>query len=157
MRAARSTGGHGPCACLSPGWPTVGARPNHRPRFISHGQPSRIMRMRYAFLVATAVLLTGFGVFALPHVDAQVGTSSLNGTVCVVDERYYIMAPEGEAYCMGPLPNTTVRLTKPGPLGSEVAGVDKTATTGPKGDFAFAQIPDGNYTIVASRTHFTTV
>jgi len=116
------------------------------------------MRLRVPFLIATAVLLVGTGLYLAPQTQAQgVGTSSLSGIVCVAGDEYPYMtaeAPDRNQSCNGPLPNATVRLTQPGPLGSAVGGVDKTATTDANGAFQFSQIADGTYKLEAARTNF---
>lgn len=117
------------------------------------------MHLRVPFLIATAVLLVGAGLYASNPAQAQgVGTSSLAGMVCVAADEYpYMaegMAPDGNRSCNGPLPNATVRLTAPGPLGSAVGGVDKTVTTDANGAYQFSQIADGTYKLEAVRTNF---
>jgi hypothetical protein len=121
------------------------------------------MRQRL-LIVATAILLVGFASTALPRIDGQVpvGTSTLTGTVCATDppidggrEATPSTYPEKVEGCMGVLPGATVRLTRPG-VGGSVGGVDKTATTDAEGRFAFDTLPNGDdYTLEASKLHFT--
>jgi len=115
------------------------------------------MRGRLAVL-ALAVLLVATVPLA-PRAVAQVGTSSLSGTVCAAEGGPSPYADGGadmpsKSSCGGALPNATVRLVRAGPLGNGVAGVDQTVTADADGHFAFKNLADGTYQLTTTRAGF---
>jgi uncharacterized protein (TIGR03382 family) len=110
-----------------------------------------------SWMIATAVLFVATAAFALPDAEAQVGTSSLAGTICAMEDEYYAYPQSDPTYvpCPAGVPNATVRLTRPGPLNNSVAGVDQSTTTDARGAYSFRNIPDGtDYTLSITRASF---
>ncbi|MEA3142851.1 MAG: hypothetical protein QOG31_175 [Thermoplasmata archaeon] len=115
---------------------------------------------RSSALVLAAALLLG-SLVAVPHpAAAQVGTASLAGAVCSIDNQItYIRAPDpGDAAgCGTRLADATLRLTKAGVAGTAVASVDKTAKSDGNGTYQFTALADGNYSLNVVRTGFAAV
>ncbi|MEA3203442.1 MAG: Carboxypeptidase regulatory-like domain [Thermoplasmata archaeon] len=113
-----------------------------------------------ASLVLAAVFLLSALALAPHPVAAQVGTSSLAGRVCSLDQPVtYVKAPDAgdAAGCGGSLPGATLHLTKAGVGGTGVAGVDKTASSDGNGTYQFTALADGTYTLKVERTGFEAV
>ncbi|MCA1820124.1 MAG: carboxypeptidase-like regulatory domain-containing protein, partial [Halobacteriales archaeon] len=108
-------------------------------------------------LVLAAVFLLS-ALASVPHpTAAQVGTSSLAGSVCSVDQNvYYIKAPApgDSAGCGTRLAGAMLRLTKPGVGGTLVGAVDTTATSDANGSYQFGALADGAYSLRVARTGY---
>jgi hypothetical protein len=111
-------------------------------------------------LVLAAVFLLSTLASFPPEATAQVGTSSLAGSVCSIDQVvYYIKAPEpGETGGCGiSLADAKLHLTKAGVGSTPVGAVDKTATSDGNGTFQFANLPDGDYSLNVARAGYDAV
>lgn len=137
--------GHAP---LVAGCRVVGTKPNILPAYIGEGHTSRPMR-GIAALIATAFLLLAGPSPVLLSAEAQLGTSSLSGSVC-----QGALTPDLAACSGHLLGNATVRLTKPGPLGNDVAAADASAVTDAKGHYSITELADGQYTATVTRAGF---
>ncbi len=114
------------------------------------------MRGNVLPILLTAVFLLGAAALVVPSSVAQVGASTLKGTVCSVDNVYYMRAPAADQACASGrgIPDATVRLTKPGTVGP-VGAVDRTAKTDSGGVYSFTGLDNGDYTLTASHAGFS--
>ncbi|HLF16353.1 MAG TPA: carboxypeptidase regulatory-like domain-containing protein, partial [Candidatus Thermoplasmatota archaeon] len=115
------------------------------------------MRRAYGAYVLAAAFVFASASLLLGDAAAQLGTSTLSGQVCIVQDGYGYPVPYGkeDGSCYGPpLPGATVHLTKPGVQGTPVGGVDQSATTDDGGYFSFSTLDDGTYTLEVSHAGF---